>query len=76
VRPIAYARGAGADPAEIQFSPSGGGHFRTVRRIVVRPANCYFDIRVRFPASGSVRMAWTYPGAHQIYSRSVPITLR
>ncbi|MBV8990322.1 MAG: hypothetical protein JO372_17365 [Solirubrobacterales bacterium] len=46
----------------------------------------YFDVRVSFPASGLVRMSWTYPTTDPllpanalgvtVYSRSQKITIR
>jgi hypothetical protein len=51
------------------------------------PSNCYFDVPALFPASGMVRVAWTYPpieiqhgyidplGPRTIYSRSVSVTV-
>lgn len=76
VRPVAHAKGAGADRAEIQFRSAQGGGFRALRAVSVAPANCYFDVRVTFPASGTVRVAWREPGTATIYSRTVAIRLR
>ena len=33
----------------------------------------YFDLHMKFPSSGSVRLAWTYPQGPTVYSRSVAI---
>jgi hypothetical protein len=85
----AYTDTRKAQRVQIQFQPSSGGGFRTLRTVRLRPAGgCYFDVRVRFPSSGSVRLAWSYPpgdrrlldpltpGESTIYSRQVPITMR
>jgi len=48
---------------EIQFAPAGTRRFTTLRTVTISSARsgCYFDVRVAFPASGLVRLAWTYP---------------
>lgn len=76
VRPVAYASGLGADQAQIQFRAGSGGRFSTVRTVRVSPAECYFDVRVAFPGSGVVRVAWKYPGGPVIHSRVVSIAVR
>ncbi len=75
--------------AYIQFQQGSRGPFTTVRTVTIRDAgNCYFDVRVRFPASGTVRLTWSYPSldpglgyfdplsSHSVYSRHVQITVR
>jgi hypothetical protein len=48
--------------AEIQFRPeNGGGPFRTIATAPVTNPRGYLDVHVRFPGSGTVRIAWTYP---------------
>ena len=50
--------------------------------VVGAPANCYFDLRLSFPSSGTVRLAYTYPpgalglAGTTVHSRPVAITLR
>jgi hypothetical protein len=98
VRPARYAiLGAGGSEtsapgqpqtAQIQFARGGSGTFTTFRTVTIgNPNNCYFDVRMKFPASGTVRLAYTYPtnplllfppavdGA-TVYSRSMAIKLR
>jgi hypothetical protein len=85
VRPARYAILDTGSPqsAQIQFAPRGGG-FTTMQTVLVGdPANCYFDVRVGFPSSGTVRISYTYPavGASPpagttVYSRSVTVTIR
>jgi hypothetical protein len=61
---------------EIQFKPRSGGSFQT-RRKVTASSSCYFDVRMVFPGSGTVRLAWTYPQTGvQAFSRPVSITVR
>ena len=89
VRPARYAiLGAGQpQTAQIQYARRGSGAFRTVRTVTIRNSNsCYFDLRMKFPGNGTVRLAYTYPtnpllmfapaveGA-TVYSRSVAIKL-
>lgn len=59
----------------IEFAPAGGP-FTVARRVTLTPAGgCYFDVRVRFPGSGSVRLGWKGPGGN-IHSRVQAITLQ
>jgi len=74
----------------IQFRPSTHGAAYTTLQTVSLPhaaTSCYFDLRVKFPSSGTVRLSWTYPtgdpqlgyfdplNPQTIYSREVPVTL-
>ena len=74
-RPVAYAGQAAADRAAIQFRPGSGGSFRTVKTAKISQQDCYFDALVRFPSSGTVRIAWSAPGQASIHSREVQISL-
>jgi hypothetical protein len=75
-----------ADPetVQIQFKPSsGGGSFTTVRTITLTDPHGYFDTRVSFPGSGTVRVSYTYPSddpllspGDTVFSRNVSITLQ
>ena len=47
---------------------------RTVRSVKITNPAGYFDVRVTFPRSGTVRLAWTYPQGATVYSRSVRVT--
>ena len=85
VRPARYAILDTGQPqvAQIQFAPRAGGGYRALLTVLVRdPDNCYFDLRIRLPGSGTVRVAYTYPsgalglGGKTVYSRSVAVTLR
>jgi hypothetical protein len=74
--------------AQIQFARGASGAFTTLRTVTIgNPNNCYFDVRMKFPASGTVRLAYTYPtdpllmfppavGGSTVYSRSVAIKLQ
>ncbi len=73
--------------AEIQFARGSSRTFTTLRTVAfANPSNCYFDVRMSFPGSGTVRLAYTYPddplvlspsglGGSTVYSRSVAIRL-
>lgn len=93
VRPARYAILDTGQPqtAEIQFAAKPAGPFRTVQSdVVTTPDNCYFDLRLKFPGSGVIRLAYTYPSMPSpsaapdgdpvagttVYSRTVAITLR
>jgi hypothetical protein len=87
VRPAPFATldGFGAQHALIQLKPSRGG-WRTVATVNVARPTGYFDVRIRFPSSGTVRLAWTYPSAdpflsvpdvegQTIYSRTLTVSV-
>lgn len=73
----------------IQFRTGLRGRFHTVRTVRLNAArSCYFDADVSFPASGTVRLAWSYPRGDRrlrdpvisrqttIHSRAVQVTVR
>jgi hypothetical protein len=84
IRPARYAIFDTGEPqtAQIQFAPGSRGAYAPVATVTVgNPNNCYFDLRLRFPASGTVRLAYTYPavspgvGETTVYSRTVFVAL-
>src|SRR5205807_6513038 len=78
VRPAHYAglQTGKRQRVEIQFEPESGHSFGTVKTVTVDGRYGYFDVRQRFPGSGTVRLKWTYPNGQAIFSRSVRLTLR
>ncbi len=86
-RPAHYAQldTHAAQSVQIQFQRGSRGAFATVATVPLPGPQCYFDTQVKFPASGTVRIAWTYPKVDPkfpanaagvtVYSRSVQITL-
>jgi hypothetical protein len=90
VRPARYMMLDAGEPqtAEIQFAPGRSTRFQTLRTVTIPNAsNCYFDVHMKFPRSGTVRLAYTYPfgsqllsppslGGSTVYSRWVGIKLR
>jgi hypothetical protein len=92
LRPARYALLDTSQPqtVAIQLQPSSGGPWQTVQNVTLsNPArSCYFDLRVKFPASGTVRLGWSYPTRdpqlgyldplkpHSVVSRGVKVTVR
>jgi hypothetical protein len=75
---------------EIQLQPRPDARYLTVGSVTIWNPNtsCYFDVRVRFPSGGAVRLSWAYPTfdpelgylnplrPHTVHSRSVAISMR
>lgn len=65
IRPAHYALLDMGVPqvAEIQFHTGLQGAFTTLQTVTVPfpTSSCYFDVHVKFPASGAVRLRWLYP---------------
>jgi hypothetical protein len=92
VRPAHYARLDSGLPqqVQVQFQRGSRGSFRTMRTVAIISSRGYFDLHMAFPASGSVRLAWTYPkndpllGPGQtnppegatVYSRTARVTVK
>jgi hypothetical protein len=80
VRPAHFATGpgyaGGPQSARIQFQRGSRGAFSTLKTVLITNRQGYFDVRVSFPGSGSVRIAWTPPGSSRaIYSRTQRISI-
>jgi hypothetical protein len=59
VRPARFAAGDRSQTADIQFAPGTSGAFTTIQTVTLSdPSNCYFDVRVKFPGSGTVRLSY------------------
>jgi hypothetical protein len=88
VRPASYAAvdTGVAQFVAIQFKRRSGGPFETLKAVQLTNPRGYFDTRVKFPASGTVRLAWTYPAGDPflsvveqgttIHSRHVTVAIR
>jgi hypothetical protein len=76
-RPVSFVRrhSHAAQSVQIQFQPSSGGAFSTVKTVPLTDPSGYFDIRETFSGSGSVRLMWRYPGGPEIFSRIVSVTV-
>lgn len=68
---------SGQQQVQIQYQRGSRGAFTTVKTVTVNSSTGYFDVRVTFPASGSVRTKWFSPlSAGNIYSRTQKISVR
>jgi hypothetical protein len=93
VRPAHFASldtGSTSQRVQIQFQRGSRGAFTVLRTATVTRSRGYFDVRLSFPASGTVRLAWSYPAndplltpsltspgdPDTIYSRSVKVTVK
>jgi hypothetical protein len=73
-----------AQTVQIQLSHAGGA-FKTLKTVTITNGRGYFDVRMTFPASGTLRLAWTYPKNDvqlpldapgvTVYSRAVHVTV-
>jgi hypothetical protein len=92
VRPAHFASldsGGDAQQVQIQFQRGSRGAFTTLRTVTITGSRGYFDLHLTFPASGTVRLAWSYPAndplltpgliapgdPDTVYSRSVKVTV-
>lgn len=84
VRPASYARRdtGQAQSVEIQFEPGSTGLWQVLDTVTITNQRGYVDVHLAFPASGAVRLAWTYPtgdpllSGGTVYSRTVAVTVR
>jgi len=85
--PIAVSDGDGPQFVQVQYARSGRP-WTTVQTLAVTDRRGYINTWIKFPASGWVRLAWTYPPSDKslqstlvvnsngtIYSRSVKVTI-
>lgn len=85
VRPAPYAQADTGQPqtVDIQFQSGSRGRFKTMQSVKVTDPHGYFDVPVKFPRTGIVRLAYTYPtgdsllpSGHTVHSRSAPVTVK
>lgn len=87
--PFAVADGDGPQYVQIQFQRRGGGAWTTLKTLRITDPHGYVDTWMTFPATGWVRLQWTYPSSDSalkstmitnsngtIYSRTVGVSLR
>jgi hypothetical protein len=60
---FAAADGHGTQYVSIQFERRGSRRYRTLRRVRITNPRGYFEVAVKFPRSGAVRLAWEYPSS-------------
>ena len=58
LRPAHFYRG---QTVNIQFASGSSSAFTTVKALRVTNSTGYFDVHMKFPGSGTVRLSWTYP---------------
>jgi hypothetical protein len=77
VRPAHYAQinTGTAQRVKLELAPRSGGPFKSLGEVTITNPHGYFDTRVRFPSTGTVRLAWSYPRGPTVYSRVVAITI-
>ncbi len=87
-RPAPYAAKDTGSPqtAEIQFQRDSRGSFKTLKTVQITNSRGYFDVRMSFPASGTVRLTWSYPATDPftpldalgvaVHGRPIKITVR
>jgi hypothetical protein len=46
---------------QVQFAPGSSSSWRALDTIKITSSRGYFDVRIAFPSSGSVRVTYTYP---------------
>jgi hypothetical protein len=73
-RPAPYAsRDTGlAQQVEIEFQPASGGAWTTLSTATITNSAGYFKVPVTFPASGSVRLQWSYPAGFAFLPPGTP----
>jgi hypothetical protein len=78
VRPARFARldTVKIQAVQIQLRAAGNRGFRTVGTVRLTDPYGYFDVHQRFPASGAVRLRWSYPDGVTIFSRTAQVTIR
>jgi hypothetical protein len=61
VRPAPYARQSRhrSQTVKIQFQNRSRGAFKTIKSVRITSRRGYFDVKVTFPGSGSVRLEWS-----------------
>jgi hypothetical protein len=74
-----------AQSVAVEFEPSGSSTFSTLQTIPISNRQGYFDTKIAFPHSGSVRLAYAYPPSDPllsqvagsvIFSRTVGISVK
>ncbi len=91
VRPATFAVGDSgqSQTASVQFARGSSSTFNPLATVTLTSkTNCYFDLRLKFPSTGTVRVAWQYPPGDPLlgnyspghsptaYSRDVQVTVK
>jgi hypothetical protein len=75
VRPAHTVAGGTSQPVQIQFQAGSHGAFKTLKSFPASSKHGYFDLKMSFPSSGTVRLTWAYPHGPTIHSRPVTVTV-
>jgi hypothetical protein len=78
VRPARYAEmdTKSRQRVKVQFQSGSKGSFDTLKVLTITDKHGYFDLKMTFPSSGTLRLAWSYPHrGPTIYSRPVSVTI-
>jgi hypothetical protein len=73
-RPASFAKPGSGEiaPVKIQFRPASGGPWSTVTTVSVTSSTTDFEVPVKFPRSGSVRLMWSYPSGYASLPAGTP----
>jgi hypothetical protein len=71
--PVARRQTGQTQVAEVQFRSATASSFVTLTRVRLKPGDCYFDIALRFPSAGLVRLRWVDPKGVAMFSRTVSL---
>ncbi|MDQ6605048.1 MAG: hypothetical protein M3Z06_00700 [Actinomycetota bacterium] len=69
------APNSSAQRAEIEWRPRGG-RFRPVASVSTENPDGFFEVAVKVPASGALRIAWTSAAGQVFYGRAAPVGTR
>ncbi len=72
VRPAPYEQRATRLPQAAKIQLQRGTNWTTVKTVTITNAHGYFDVRVTFPASGEVRLTWSYPKTDPLLPKNAP----
>jgi hypothetical protein len=72
VRPAPTARNLTGKAQWVYIQLNRGGGFKTVTAVKITNGRGYFDVGVKFPASGTVRLAYQYPNDPRMSAPLVP----
>ena len=77
IRPAPYAqRDTGSQQtAQVEFARTPAGPFTVLDHVPITDPDGYFDVQVKFPASGVVRLSWTPPHGPVQHSRMATVAI-
>jgi hypothetical protein len=83
-RPAGYAKldTGQKQNVQIQFQRGASGPWQTIGTVAITNSKGYIDVHLALPASGAVRLAWSYPtgdpllGSGTVYSRTQTVTVK